>query len=75
MRKAKKSNPRKQEKISCHNTKKMAKKKQKEMHDDGKNAQIKPKNKKGKYCITSSGKRKTAKKKTTPKKKKRRTRR
>lgn len=68
----KKTKARKQKPVSCHNTKSAANKKQKEMKEDGKNAQIKTtkrKGKKTKYCVTSSGMSKV--KKAKPKRKRR----
>lgn len=66
--KTKKSKPRKQKKQSCHKTKGAAKKKQKQMHKDGKNAQVKEGSGNCKWEVTSSGNRKKPGKKKTTKK-------
>lgn len=53
---------RKYKKVSCHNTKGAAKKAAKKMREAGKTATVGNKNKDGKYCVSSAGKRKKRKK-------------
>jgi hypothetical protein len=45
-------------KVSCHNTKSAATKAAKNMRAAGKTAKVATKNKDGKYCVSSAGKRK-----------------
>lgn len=45
-------------KVSCHTTKTAAKKAAEKLRSAGKTATVAPKNKDGKYCVKSAGKRK-----------------
>lgn len=45
-------------KVSCHTTKTAAKKAAESLRKGGKTARVAPKNKDGKYCVSSAGKRK-----------------
>jgi hypothetical protein len=45
-------------KVSCHNTKGAANKAAKAMRTAGKTARVATKNKDGKYCVSTAGKRK-----------------
>jgi len=48
---------------TCHNTKTAAKKAQKILHGKGMTAKVLPKNKDGKICVVTAGKRKNVKRK------------